>query len=109
MVSNNKAWMIEGVAASPGIVIGKAVILKKAKVDVKPTAIGSAKVKKEISDFKKAIAMVKNDLQKLAVTIGQRLDPDWILIRYAPDFSMFCRELKKLSLKMLRALLLLLP
>jgi len=77
MVSNNKAWMIEGVAASPGIVIGKAVILKKAKVDVKPTAIGSAKVKKEISDFKKAIAMVKNDLQKLAVTIGQRLDPEY--------------------------------
>jgi len=71
------AWMLEGVAASPGIVIGKAVVLKKAKVDVKPTAVDSSKVKKEISDFKKAIAMVKKDLQKLAITVGQRLDPEY--------------------------------
>jgi phosphotransferase system enzyme I (PtsI) len=72
-----KSIALKGVAASPGIIIGKAVVLAKEKVDIKPSALAPGEVNKEIADFKKAIDRVKNDLINLSQAVGKRLGEEY--------------------------------
>jgi len=69
--------MLKGVAASPGIVIGKAVVLHKDRVDIKPVSLSDSRVEKEITDFRNAIARVKKDLMILSVSVGKRLGHEY--------------------------------
>ena len=80
MESAVKTSVLKGMAASPGIVIGKAVILKRDKIGVKSLSISPENVNKEIIDFKQAIARVKRDLRLLAVSVSQRLDSEYARI-----------------------------
>lgn len=75
-----KSNSLRGVAASPGIIIGKAVVLDKEKLDIKPVRISPADVNKEIRDFKQAIKRIKNDLISLSISVGKRLGPEYARI-----------------------------
>ena len=69
--------MLKGVAASPGIVIGKAVVLHKDRVDIKPVSLSDSHIEQEIADFRKAIARVKKDLMILSASVGKRLGQEY--------------------------------
>jgi len=71
---------LKGVAASPGIVIGRAVVLQKDKLDIKPMPIPANRTQKEIHDFKQAIQRVKRDLLNLSESVGKRLGPEYARI-----------------------------
>jgi len=71
---------LKGVAASPGIVIGRAVVLQKDKVDIKPIPIPANRAQKEIHDFEQAIERVKKDLFNLSESVGKRLGPEYARI-----------------------------
>ncbi|MCD6161087.1 MAG: phosphoenolpyruvate--protein phosphotransferase [candidate division Zixibacteria bacterium] len=76
MTSGKKSIMLKGIPASPGIIVGRAVVLKRDKIEIKPSPITAAKIPKEIADFKRAISIVKNNLQKTAAAVGKRLGQD---------------------------------
>lgn len=80
MLEKKKGILLKGIAASPGIIIGRAVVLNKRKFDVQPTLITPSKVKKEVADFKKAIVKVKKELNKLSEDVSKRLGPEYARI-----------------------------
>ncbi len=77
MAMTKESKSLKGVAASPGIVIGRAVVLQKDKLDIKPIPIAAGRAQKEIHDFKQAIERVKKDLLHLAESVGKRLGPEY--------------------------------
>lgn len=80
MEEKRKGILLKGIAASPGIIIGRAVVLNKRKVDVKLSPINADEVNIEIADFKKAIAQLKKDLSKLSEDVSKRLGPEYARI-----------------------------
>ena len=79
MVESNSI-SLKGVPASPGIVIGKAVVLDKDKLEIKATPIAENAIDKEIKDFKKATARISGDLQALSIAVAKRLGKDYARI-----------------------------
>ncbi len=77
MIQKIKSKSLEGVAASPGIIIGRAVVLDKGQIDVKPVSINESQVEREINDFRRAIARVRDDLLNLSVAVGKRLGKEY--------------------------------
>lgn len=75
-----KSNSLVGVPATPGIIIGRAVVLDKDPVDIKPISINDSLVKKEIRDFQKAISRVRKDLLNLSIAVGKRLGKEYALI-----------------------------
>ncbi len=80
MEKKRKGILLKGIAASPGIIIGRAVVLNKEKVNVESYPINADKVDKEIADFKRAIATVKRGLRKLSEDVSKRLGPEYARI-----------------------------
>jgi len=80
MKAIKESKLFKGVPASPGIVIGRAVVLQKDKLDIKPIPISPNYVPKEIHDFKQAIDRVKKDLDNLAESVGKRLGLEYARI-----------------------------
>ncbi|WP_169999814.1 phosphoenolpyruvate-utilizing N-terminal domain-containing protein, partial [Petrotoga halophila] len=54
---------MKGIAASPGIVIGKALILKKEKSDVKIETISEDRINDEIDKLHNAIEQAKKEIK----------------------------------------------
>jgi len=71
---------IKGVPASPGLVRGKAVVLKKSKLEIEPIRLDSGTVEKEIRDFQIAVKRVKKELQATASAVAKRLGNDYARI-----------------------------
>ncbi|MCP4582679.1 MAG: phosphoenolpyruvate--protein phosphotransferase [candidate division Zixibacteria bacterium] len=71
---------LKGMAASPGIIIGRAVVLQKDKLDIKPVPVSSTEVQKEINEFNQAIARVKKDLLNMSAAVSKRLGSDYARI-----------------------------
>ncbi len=79
-MNNSDYRIFRGVAASPGILIGNAVVLDYTQIEIPPTAIKPEDVAKEVADFRNAIAKVKRELLKLAANVGERLGPEYATI-----------------------------
>ncbi len=75
MDSTKEAQLFEGIAASPGIAIGKAFVLSGDIIKVEQYEIRQSAVDKEIDKFKNAIAKTKNELGKIhrkaSIKIGE--------------------------------------
>jgi len=79
-VNNSDYLVLKGVAASPGILIGKAVVLDYAQMEIQPIAIKPEDIGREVADFRNAIAKVKRELLKLAASVGERLGAEYAAI-----------------------------
>jgi len=64
---------MKGIAASPGIVIGKALILKKAKSDAKIETIPEDRINDEIDKLHKAIEQAKKEIKIIKDNIGKEI------------------------------------
>jgi len=71
---------LKGMAASPGIIIGRAVVLHKDKLEIKPVSVKPGDVGKEVDEFNRAISRVKQDLLKIAAAVSKRLGSDYARI-----------------------------
>jgi phosphotransferase system enzyme I (PtsI) len=77
MVADQHRFTLTGIASSPGIVSGRAVVLTEKPVEVNPEKIKPENVEKEIANFTYAIARLKKDLEKQASNIGERLGAEY--------------------------------
>ncbi|MDK2794695.1 MAG: phosphoenolpyruvate-protein phosphotransferase system enzyme [Caldanaerobacter sp.] len=57
--------MLKGVAASPGIAIGKAFLYTKEKVTINVEKIEESKVEEEIAKFRKALEVTQEEIEKI--------------------------------------------
>jgi len=57
--------MLKGVAASPGIAIGKAFLYTKEKVTINVEKIEESKVEEEIAKFRKALEVTQEEIKKI--------------------------------------------
>lgn len=65
-----------GIAASPGVAIGKAFLLNREAVEVKEEKISENEVQREILRLKKALDETKKELSKIKEKVAKRIDPD---------------------------------
>lgn len=77
MAQNQHRFVLSGVASSPGIIIGRAVVLAETHAEVTPTPIKPENIEKEIANFEHAIARLKKELEKQALNIGERLGSEY--------------------------------
>ncbi|MDN5311777.1 MAG: phosphoenolpyruvate-protein phosphotransferase system enzyme [Thermoanaerobacteraceae bacterium] len=68
--------MLKGIAASPGIEIGKAYVLKEQKVTINRENIADNMVEKEIKRLEEAIAKSKDQLEKIKEKAERELGQD---------------------------------
>jgi phosphotransferase system enzyme I (PtsI) len=68
--------MLKGIAASPGIEIGKAYVLKEQKVTINRENIADNMVEKEIKRIEEAIAKSKDQLEKIKEKAERELGQD---------------------------------
>ena len=68
--------MLKGIAASPGIEIGKAYVLKEQKVTINRENIADNMVEKEIKRLEEAIAKSKEQLEKIKAKAERELGQD---------------------------------
>lgn len=80
MIPESRSAQYKGVAASPGIIIGRAIVLDRDRLDIKPVALPPAAIEQEIADFNQALQRIKEDLAKQAAAVGKRLGPDFARI-----------------------------
>jgi phosphoenolpyruvate-protein phosphotransferase (PTS system enzyme I) len=77
MSGDQQRFTLSGIASSPGIVCGRAVVLSEKPIEVGPEEIKPENVEKEIANFKHAIARLKKELEKQASNIGERLGSEY--------------------------------
>ncbi len=65
-----------GVPASPGVVIGEALTLKRESIVVSEWQIPEGEIEKEISKFKKALNESKEEVLRIRDRVAKRIDPD---------------------------------
>ena len=77
MLPEIRATQYKGVPASPGIIIGRAIVLDRDRLNIKPVSLPLSAVEQEISDFKQALERTKEDLAQQSVAVAKRLGPDF--------------------------------
>jgi phosphotransferase system enzyme I (PtsI) len=77
MANNQQRFSLSGIASSPGIVCGRAVVLSEKPAEIGPEPIKPENIEKEIAGFKHAIARLKKELEKQASNIGERLGSEY--------------------------------
>ncbi|MBN1503705.1 MAG: phosphoenolpyruvate--protein phosphotransferase [Candidatus Eisenbacteria bacterium] len=65
--------MLRGVAASPGIAVGKVYILELEELHVKERTLSPGEIEPELARFKAALAATREDIQQVKDTIRQEL------------------------------------
>ena len=70
------AVVFHGVAASPGIAIGKVFVLSADQIKAEPRSISAAQVAAEIERLKNAIARTRNELQQDSLVTANKLDKE---------------------------------
>jgi len=65
--------MPEGIAASPGIAIGRAYVLEKEKFSILEYQIKKEEVEKEIERFKEAVRQSKKELEKIKERVRKKI------------------------------------
>jgi len=65
--------MPEGIAASPGIAIGRAYVLEKEKFSILEYQIKKEEVEKEIERFKEAVRQSKRELEKIKERVRKKI------------------------------------
>ena len=74
--SIGKTEYIEGIPASPGIVIGRAFILDTQRPHVAAESIPPERIEEEVDLFKEAIADVRSELKKLQASLEEEMGRD---------------------------------
>jgi phosphotransferase system enzyme I (PtsI) len=65
-----------GAPASPGVVIGEVLTLKRESIVVNEWQIPESEIEKEISKFKKALSDSKEEVLRIREKVAKRVDPD---------------------------------
>jgi phosphotransferase system enzyme I (PtsI) len=77
MAADQQRFTLSGIASSPGIVSGRAVVLTEKPIETSPEKIKPENVEKEIANFAHSIARLKKELEKQASNIGERLGAEY--------------------------------
>ncbi len=72
----NKELIFEGVAASPGVVMGKAHLFNIEEATVAPRTIREEEVPAEVARFEDALIATRKELMEIRKELAQRLDRD---------------------------------
>ena len=99
---NRNQIILKGQPVSPGIAIGKLLVLERINESAGPVSIDSSLAEQELQKFEQALAGTKNELLEIARTVAQQLDSKHVQIFEAQIMLLDDPEVRKEVAKEIR-------